>query len=298
MNGSTEISVIVSTLDRASSLDRCLAHLATSASQFDAPWELIVVDNGSTDATPSVVARWTLDLPMRSLREHRRGLAVARNAGLRAATGRITAFVDDDCIVTPEWLPAIIAAYATPGSADGIGGRVSLWDSSDLPVSIRDFADPRDVTDLQGIMSRLIGCNFTARTDALRSVGGFDERLGAGTSAMSAEDFDLCYRMLRKGLRLSYEPALRLFHAHGRKSREQLTGLMRGYLVGRGAWYAKHATRADWCVIRNAYWEIRGLLSAMLRQSPAPASPLPSVLSHQKMLAALAHGAFSRIRGA
>jgi glycosyltransferase involved in cell wall biosynthesis len=298
MHCATEISVIVSTRDRASSLDRCLAHLAASASQFEDAWELIVVDNGSTDATPSIVARWTVDLPMRSLRENRRGLSVARNAGLRAAAGRIAAFVDDDCIVAPEWLPAIMTAYATPGGPDGIGGRVSLWDSSDLPVSIRDFADPMDVTDLSGIMHRLIGCNFTARTDALRNVGGFDERLGAGTSAMSAEDFDLFYRMLRAGLRLSYEPAIRLFHAHGRKSKEQLTSLMRGYLVGRGAWYAKHATRADRSVIRNACWEMRGIIYAMLRPSTGPASSEPPALSPHKMLAALAHGAFSRIRGA
>ena len=144
-------------------------------------------------------------------------------------------------------------------------------------------------------MSRLIGCNFTAIAATLREVGGFDERLGAGTRAMSAEDFDLFYRMLRAGLRLAYEPAIELFHAHGRRTKEQLIGLTRAYMLGRGAWYAKQAMRGDRTAVRGAYWELRGLASDMRRQYRQPPSAGNGALSPAKGMAALARGAFLRL---
>ena len=287
-----EVTVIVCTLNRASALDRCLEHLAASGSQLAAAWEVIVVDNGSTDDTPDVVTRWTELLPVSFLRENRRGLSVARNTGLRAAAGRITAFIDDDCIASREWLRAILAAHARLSGVAGIGGRVSLWVRSDLPVSLRDFDDATEIEDLQAVMSRLIGCNFSARTDVLRAIGGFDQRLGTGTAAMSGEDLDLFYRMLRAGFRLSYDPAVHVFHAHGRTSNEQLSQLMRGYLIGRGACYAKHALRADRAIIRSAYWEIRRLLAAMRN---AKRSPADEPLSPGQMVTALARGAWLRV---
>ena len=164
-----------------------------------------------------------------------------------------------------------------------------------MPVSIRDFSDAMEITDLQGIMSRLIGCNFMANAATLRDLGGFDERLGAGSRAMSAEDFDLFYRMLRARLRLAYEPAIELFHAHGRRTKEQLIGLTRAYMLGRGAWYAKQAMRGDRTAVRGAYWELRGLASDMRRQYRQPPSAGNGALSPAKGMAALARGAFLRL---
>src|SRR5262249_59818429 len=93
------VSVVVCTRDRPEALARCLASLRSSRAR---PRELLVVDNASSgDGTQRVVA----GIPgVRYLREPRPGLAIARNTGVRATTGALVAFTDDDVVVDPNWL--------------------------------------------------------------------------------------------------------------------------------------------------------------------------------------------------
>src|SRR4051812_17641048 len=157
--------------------------------------EVVLVDDASPDDTRSVVARLAAasPLPITSLRlPANSGPAAARNAGWAAAASEIVAFTDDDCVPTPEWLAAGVAALAE--------GTI---------VSGRTIPNPAQAGQL-GPFSRTIRaedgrfvqtCNaFYRRTD-LAALGGFDERMRTG------EDTDLALRATERGRRIGYAPS-------------------------------------------------------------------------------------------
>ncbi|MGI9331341.1 MAG: glycosyltransferase family 2 protein [Gammaproteobacteria bacterium] len=253
-----ELSVIVASRDRADSLARCLAALDESWAATQVAWEVIVVDNGSMDATPDVAQDFArrAAYPVMLLQESRPGVSPARNLGAAAARSDWLAFTDDDCLVDPQWPAALLAVIAHQPSLGVIGGRVDLADSLDLPASIRPFSDAMDITDIDVLTARMIGCNFAIRSDEFRAIGGFDPRLGCGTPALSSEDFDLFYRALRHMVAIRYEPSVRLRHAHGRRGEAQARELAKAYTHGRGAFLAKHILRGDGLMLRRFRWEL------------------------------------------
>ncbi len=283
MKSTPLISVVIATRDRRDSLARCLDALARNGAQFGAAWQTIVVDNGSSDGTAALLAQRQTrrDLALDVVAETQPGLAVARNAGLARAVGEIIAFTDDDCLVEQDWLAAMASAYRDTAAADAIGGWVGLHDPADLPTSIRISVEPVWITDSLHALAQLIGCNFSARAAAFRRVGLFDPRLGAGSPARSAEDLDLIHRMLRLGLRLRYDPSIRVRHAHGRRDPLALRRLQEGYVMGRGAFYAKHILAGD-----------RGVLSQAAREIPRLACG-----TQRRLLKPLMRGAWLRMTG-
>src|SRR5262245_6248904 len=99
------ISLIVCTKNRAASLVRCLSHVR--ALRMDpADWELVIVDNASTDETAQVVAHFasSVDFRVVALHDRGRGTGVAKNTAIAHSSGSVLAFTDDDCLVTPELL--------------------------------------------------------------------------------------------------------------------------------------------------------------------------------------------------
>ncbi len=252
------ISVIVCTFNRGGRLDACFDALAVAGKNAPAGWELIVVDNGSSDDTRAVVQRRAMlgDLPLRCITEQRRGLSHARNAGVTASTQPVVAFTDDDCLVAPDWLQSIAAALADPRLSI-LGGRVTLHDDADYPVSIRPFLNSEAISDFDAIGRYLIGCNMATRRSVFADVGLFDVRLGAGAPARSAEDLDFFYRCLKRGMTLRYSPHPHVFHAHGRRTAAEIAELADSYVTGRGAFYFKHVMRGDGNALKHLYWEIR-----------------------------------------
>jgi hypothetical protein len=123
------------------------------------------------------------------------------------------------------------------------------------------------------------------RRSVFSVIGPFDVRLGAGTPACSAEDLDFIYRGLKRGLVVRYSPAPHVLHAHGRRSAATEAELSKGYLAGRGAFYAKHALRGDWNALKQLRWEIRGL------------GTLPKADSRRQALKALLSGGIGYILG-
>src|SRR5690349_3614302 len=98
------VSVVVSTRNRSEALRRCL--MCFTAVKSPGPWELVIVDNGSSDNTSEVVAEFARTAAFRVLlvTEPRRGLGRARNAGIKVSSGDIIAFTDDDCYVSSDYL--------------------------------------------------------------------------------------------------------------------------------------------------------------------------------------------------
>lgn len=231
------ISVVISTRNRAGRLRSCLQHVGMVESRT--PWELVVVNNGSTDDTEEILRDFAgrAPFPVRIVSEPVKGLSRARNAGLRAARGEIVVFTDDDCYVRPDLIEEYRKVFSDPNLGFS-GGRILLHDRSDFPVTIVESDEerrfPRGGPVPCGILQ---GANMAVRRHALQEAGLFDVRLGSGTPFM-AEDWDMQTRVASLGWRGGYFPGPTVSHHHGRK-REDARGLIRYYNMGSGAVYLK-----------------------------------------------------------
>jgi glycosyltransferase involved in cell wall biosynthesis len=200
-------SVIVPTYNRKNTLRRCL----TAATGQDYPdYEVIVVDDGSTDGTGEMVRR---EFPQaRCFRqEENRGPAAARNCGIREASGEVVAFTDDDCLVPADWLRRLADGYHRYPKVIGVGGYLEApnyllsnnilaqyersvgrnhYGAADTEV-LGEFECPAGGTN-----------NMSYRRAALLNIGGFDETFPFA----AGEDADLKWRLCQRGARLLYVP--------------------------------------------------------------------------------------------
>ena len=199
-----EVSVVVSTRNRAGLRPRLFAALEAQvleASRF----EVVAVDDGSTDATPQVLERLASAAPFRARvirRERPGGPASGRNAGWRAARGPVVAFTDDDCSPAPEWLASGLAAL-NESEADLVQGRT-------LPDPRQEAEGGRFVLTNRAVIEggHYETCNMFYRREVLERLDGFDERF----PHPMAEDTDLAWRALESGCRSTFEEDALLFH--------------------------------------------------------------------------------------
>lgn len=236
-----ELSLVVCTRNRGDQLHFALEHCARL--QVEQPWELVVVDNGSTDGTSAVLKEFaqSFDGSVRLLFEPKPGLARARNTGWRAASGSIVAFTDDDCYPQADYLAQIHRCFEE-ASVGFLGGRVLLYDPEDYPITIQLLDRRVDLPPRSFVPPGLIhGANFAFRRDILEAIGGFDERFGAGTELFSAEDTDALARASAYGCRGAYDPRPVVFHHHRRRDLNEIRRLQRAYTIGGGAYWLKCA---------------------------------------------------------
>lgn len=226
-------SVVVPTFNRSSTLRQTLGALIAQ----DYPdYEVIVVDDGSTDDTSEMVRQAFPSV--RYLRQSNRGPAAARNAGIQAANGEIVAFTDDDCLPPYDWLTRLADGYARYPEVAGVGGYL------EAPTEVlrhnilaryerymtREHYGARDEEVVGGFECPAGGtCNMSYRRSVLLAVGGFDE----GFRYAAGEDADLKWRICQRGCRLLYIP-VRVVHLRFYTWRafrgQQIT-------LGRGVWY-------------------------------------------------------------
>ena len=231
------ISLIICTRNRAGPLGRCLD--AVAKLRHSGNWELVVVDNGSTDATAQVIGSFAAaqPFPVHHVHQPVPGLSNARNAGLAAATGALILFTDDDCYVAPDILDATIAAF-DDSRVGFASGRVRLFDPADAPVTVNESLVPLRFAARRFLPAGAVkGANLAFRRDVLDAIGAFDPLFGSG-SLFPAEDADAAMRASLAGWDGVYDPAIVVWHHHGRKAAD-LAGLHRSYDIGRGAFHAK-----------------------------------------------------------
>ena len=232
-----DLSLIICTRNRCEQLVPCLE--AIQRIEFERPWELIVVDNGSDDATALVVQEFieAASFPVHHVPEPTLGLGNARNAGLAAARGEILAFTDDDCYPTAEFLSRVWSAFRDP-SLGYVTGRILLHDLADLPLAIQDYDVPVTFPGKSFIHPGGVqGANMAFRRDVLRQIGGFDPLFGAG-SLFPAEDLDAANRASGTGWKGQYRPDIVVRHHHGRKASDAAR-MWKSYGLGIGACYMK-----------------------------------------------------------
>ncbi|MEE4274197.1 MAG: glycosyltransferase [Thermoanaerobaculales bacterium] len=214
------VSVVVCTRNRSAALAGALEALL--AVDFDpAAWELVVIDNASTDDTPEVAARVVEANPGRArlVVEPEIGLSAARNAGIAAAAAPIVAFLDDDAFPEAGWLTAIVDGFDRP-EVMCVGGPVAPLIEGELPDWFRGrFLPYLTVWDLGAEPVELVyneyprGANVAYRRSGLDGVGGFSPHLGRkGASLLSCEEIELCLRLERAGFATLYQPGARVSH--------------------------------------------------------------------------------------
>jgi GT2 family glycosyltransferase len=158
-----ECSVVIATRDRCKALARSLESLAHQESA--PPYEVIVVDNGSTDATREAVDRAAATAPVRYVYESQANRGAARNRGVATATGAFIVFCDDDVRVPPGWIAAHRAAHS--GDDDVVNGPI---------LNIADAAAEPRPRFANYSRAFLCTCNVSLRKASFERCGGFDER--------------------------------------------------------------------------------------------------------------------------
>ena len=247
------VSAIVSTLDRPSSLRRCLESLAAGERQPD---EVVVVDQGDPAPVRAVIAEMAAGgLHIRHAVQDRRGLSTSQNSGVAAARSDVVAIIDDDCVAHPEWVATVASAFAAPSALVLLTGRIlSLPEDGDrtIPVSNRTSEVREELR--WPVVPWVVGSggNFAMRRATYLAVGGNDERLGTGSPGRAGNDMDLFYRALRAGGVARYEPDLVVWHeratAAERRSRRGSYGFGVGACVGR---WARDGDRWAWRVLAS-----------------------------------------------
>lgn len=265
-----DISLIICTCNRHSDLQNTLESLENVEVPPHLQWEILVVDNNSTDSTKTVVE----DIInkghgiCRYIFEGQQGKSYALNRGLAEVTGKIIAFIDDDIIVGKEWLITIREEFESDLTLDVLGGRVELYNEKDKPLTIRNSHKKRQLTrhTFKPRFIPILGCNMAMRREVVDKVGLFDTQLGPGSKKNAVvEDVDFLYRASRVGLRIMYSPSVVVFHNHGRSLDSELDKVRRGYLIGRGAFYRKYISTGDRYILKLACWELYGVLKNMIK---------------------------------
>jgi GT2 family glycosyltransferase len=201
---SPRVSVVICTYNGAPTIDETLERV----SQLDYPdFEVIVVNDGSTDATERVIRRYQRQ-GVRAINTPNRGLAAARNTGLKAATGEIVAYIDDDAYPDPDWLTYIVAALSD-GEFVGVGGpNIVPADDALLAQCVgHSPGGPAHVLLSDRVAEHIPGCNMAFRKSALECAGGFDPRFRA-----AGDDVDVCWKIQSRGLKLGFHPGALVWH--------------------------------------------------------------------------------------
>lgn len=220
------LTVAIRTLDRAESLRRTLDSLGAMRLPGDVGWEIVVVDNGSTDPTDDVIRAFAGRLPVRREIEPRRGHAHASNRAVDAARGDYIVWTDDDVVVDPSWLAAYAEAFRRWPDAAVFGGPI-------VPRYVPPV--PRWILECEG----LVGGAFGARdfTDAIFLASTPPESLPAGANfALRAAE----QRAFR------YNPDLG--HRPGQRRLGEETDVILRILRSGAAGYAVPAARVEHCV--------------------------------------------------
>ncbi len=218
-----DITVILCTYNRCGDLAGALESIAASQVPSSVTWEVLVVDNNSTDKTRNVVEGFCERYPGR-FRYHfepKQGLSAARNAGIANARSEVLAFTDDDVAVEPTWLQNLTAALHN-GEWAGAGGRTlpagkfspPSWLSEDMSAWGGVVFAHFDIGDSAGQMNRPpYGANMAFRKSMFEKHGGFRIDLGpAPGSQIRNDDTELGRRLLAAGERLRYEPSAVVYH--------------------------------------------------------------------------------------
>ena len=198
-----KVSVVICAYNAAATIEDCLSSLQ----RLRYPnYEVIVVNDGSRDATPEIARRY----PFQLITVPNGGLSAARNLGLHAATGEIVAYTDADVRVDEDWLSFLVQPFMT-SDAVGVGGPniVPTDDEWIAQCVAHSPGGPTHVLLHDTVAEHIPGCNMAFRKWALEELGGFDP-----TYIKAGDDVDICWRLQARGGHLAFSPSAVVWHHH------------------------------------------------------------------------------------
>jgi glycosyltransferase involved in cell wall biosynthesis len=235
-----QVSVVVPAYNAALTLPSCLTALRSQTYPASA-FELIVVDDGSTDDTAQVAVKYEADRVLRCVHG---GPAAARNAGIAASCGEIILFTDADCEPLPDWIAEMVRPFADPAVVGVKGSYRTRQASIVARLAQYEFEERYDLLERQASIDFIDSYAAAFRTGALRALGGFDLAFPYPNN----EDVDLSYRLAGRGHRLVFNRRAVVYHRHV----DRWTAYLR-LKVRRGYWrmmvYRLHPAKA----LRDSY---------------------------------------------
>ena len=282
------VTVVICTRNRPDSLQRTLASLTQ---QSDPNFDVLIVDNSSDGE----VARTLVDFEGQSIRcchEPVAGLSRARNLGLSQVRNEFLAFIDDDEVIDPHWMAWVKRGFALPDQPDVVSGLVLPMElETNAQVDFERYGGhnrgrgfkpaqliagtPSGVDPLYPLPNFGLGGNMAFRTEALRSVGGFDTRLGAGTLARAGEETRALSLLLDAGSTILYWPPALTWHSH-RRTGEELEKQFFNYSAGLTAFYMSLALSSPEYAWRILGLVPRGVKTLSMRHPPGHSDDLPA----------------------
>ncbi|MCE9530023.1 MAG: glycosyltransferase [Planctomycetes bacterium] len=238
---SPRVSVVVCSYNGAHTLRECLQSLE----KLNYPnYEVILVDDGSTDETQQIAAEFPR---VHTTVQENRGLSVARNVGAMAATGDIVAYTDSDCVADPDWLGYLISAMRRQNVA-AIGGPnipppSDSWTAQCVAASP---GGPSHVLFSDQRAEHVPGCNMAFRRDVLLNLGGFDPQF-----RQAGDDVDICWRLLEAGFEIGFAAGAVVWH-HRRTSVRAYFKQQKGYGRSEAMLLYKHPKRFN--MLGNSMW--------------------------------------------
>jgi len=198
-----DISVVVPVYNGERTIQKTIEALLSQKTEKS--YEVIVVNDGSTDETPNIIKNY----PIKVITQKNAGPSAARNTGWEAASGEIVAFTDSDCVPVQGWIEAIVKHFEDP-SVGGVGGTYKTENTGSI-LATYIGEDIRFRHDRLGKEIEATGTFSAAfRKKLLERVCGFDETYKKAT----AEDFDLCFAIRKTGHKIIYEPEAIVGHYH------------------------------------------------------------------------------------
>lgn len=227
-----KVSVVVCAYNADRTIDSCLASLK----ELNYPnYEVIVVNDGSTDKTLEIAKSYDY---IKLISQGNKGLSVARNVGLAAATGEIIAYTDSDCVADPDWLTYMVAKFLSSGLSAVGGPNFPPPEDSLVPSCVAvSPGGPTHVLLSDEVAEHIPGCNMAFRREALEEIGGFDPMFHA-----AGDDVDVCWRLQDKGYTIGFSPAAVVWHFRRNTVRDYLKQ-QRGYGKAEALVYFKHPYR-------------------------------------------------------
>jgi GT2 family glycosyltransferase len=245
------VSVIVCTYNGGRTLAQCLRSLRA----LDYPdYEMIVVDDGSSDHTQAILAGFpTVGAASRAaptpgparlagptvrvIRQENRGLSAARNVGLQAATGNIIAYTDSDCFSDPDWLTHLVHQLQRTGAA-AVGGPNLTPEDGWLAACVAAApGQPTHVLESDQEAEHIPGCNMAFRREALLAINGFDPQY-----RKAGDDVDVCWRLQQAGYWITFAPGAFVWH-HRRQNPRAYLRQQAGYGEAEALLQFKHPDR-------------------------------------------------------
>lgn len=214
------VSVVICTYNRSERLKKTLRSLKDMAVPESLNWEVIVVDNNSSDCTQGIVEEYekTSQFPVRYFKEERQGLSFARNRGIEESEGEIIAFTDDDVIVDRNWLNRVRETFEEYDVAC-IGGKIlPIWEKPKpdwLSEELYGFLALLDYGDEVIYMNTpsIWGANCAVKASVFEKYGGFNTELGRVRHKLYAsEEVKFFEKLLENGERILYEPKAVVHH--------------------------------------------------------------------------------------